>query len=98
MINVNINEEHLKELLADGFLLEHGENTLTIRNGERKPLAEIIYLEATNDLLIMAKDNAVWCKKVTNIMSVNDTSIIIDYEFLQYPSFKHANMRLLNIW
>lgn len=97
MINVNINEEHLKELLADGFLLEHGENTLTIRNGEGKPLAEIIYIEETNDILIMDDTRSIWCKKITNIMSVNDISIMIDYEVLQYPNFKHGNMHIANI-
>lgn len=96
MINVNINERHLEELLLDGFLLEHGQNTLTIRNGEGKPLAEIIYIEETNDILIMDDTRSIWCKKITNIMSVNDISIMIDYEVLQYPNFKHGNMHIAN--
>ena len=83
MINVNIDERSLDEFLLDGFVLEHGENILTIKNEECKPLAEIIYFEETNELLILEVARVVWCKRITNIKSINDISFFIDYEVIE---------------
>lgn len=96
MINVNINELRLDEFLLDGFLLEHGENILTIRNEECKPLVEIIYFEETNELLIMNKSRMVWCKKVTDIISIDDSLFLIMYEVIENDCVKTRDMQIAN--
>ena len=85
MINVNIERWSLEELSKNGFILEHGDNIITIRNIYGKLLIEIIYFEETNKILINRKKGFDWCDKIIDIRPSEDKlSMRIRYKNKNY--------------
>lgn len=81
MINVNIEKFSLEKLFLNGFTLEHGNNVLNVRNIYGKIVAEIIYEEETNKILIHNKKESYWCDKITDIKPSKDKRYLrIHYE------------------
>jgi len=79
--NVKMEQTDFVDFFKNGYVLgfEFEENILTIRNDENQTLAEIIYFEETNELLIMTEIEFIWCRRVTNIRC-DKKSIYVDYE------------------
>jgi len=67
MINVNIRESVLGKLKDNNYILEHRSKQLSIRGFFGEPLCEMIYLEETNEILVMTETTFKYGKKVESI-------------------------------
>lgn len=77
MINVNIKERILEKLKDSNYILEHRSKQLSIRGFFGEPLCEIIYLEETNEILVMTETTFKYGKKVESIeFDINQGFII----------------------
>lgn len=77
MINVNVTNRQLEELLLDGYVIEHEKNLITIRNLYGKAMAEIIYIEETNEILLNTEGKFIWCASIIDICSCYDGKAIL---------------------
>lgn len=77
MINVNIKERILEKLKDSNYILEHRSKQLSIRGFFGEPLCEMIYLEETNEILVMTETTFKYGKKVESIeFDINQGFII----------------------
>ena len=67
MFNVNLDERDFLGIKKKGYYIEHGKNIITIRKSDGSPMIEIIYMEETNELLVMTKNIFHWYKKIRHI-------------------------------
>ena len=89
MINVNIYPISLENLLNDGFTLEHSKSMVTIRDVENKTLAEIIYFEETNEILINTEKEFIWCNMVLDVTNCDRNVVYIHYECIKTHSYRY---------
>ncbi len=67
MVNVDIKERSLEKLKDNNYILEHRSKQLSIRGVFGEPLCEMIYLEETNEILVMTETTFKYGKKVESI-------------------------------
>ena len=77
MMNVNIKERILEKLKDSNYILEHRSKQLSIRGFFGEPLCEIIYLEETNEILVMTETTFKYGKKVESLEFDTNQGFII---------------------
>lgn len=76
MFNVSLSEENLKKMQEKLYVIEHSTEMISIRGERGETLGEIIFIEESNEILVMTEDEVKWGKKIENIEVFYDNIVI----------------------
>ena len=77
MFNVSISQDQFFKIKNANYVFDTSRNLITIRKKSGESIVEIIWIEKTNEILIMNKSTFAYCKKIENVMYLYETGIAL---------------------
>lgn len=77
MFNVSISQNQFFKIKNANYVFDTSKNLITIRKKSGEPIVEIIWIEKTNEILIMNKSTFAYCKKIENVMYLYEKGIAL---------------------